>query len=154
FLQLLGLSAAANFVVLPGCHGDDAEAPPPPPSPDFITTLIRRDDLVFLRFDFFNCVLNQAGTAIVAKGSGDRFMAVTRGPQHIFEEAVPEEPPNFVPLPPIDARIAGPSRLAFRIPDEVMQIPLKPEELLRACASYELSVSANALPPVAPQIDV
>lgn len=54
--------------------------------------------------------------------------------------------------PPIDARIARPSRLVFRVPDDRLPIAWSLDDpvefdLLDAMRELELSVSANALPP-------
>jgi hypothetical protein len=154
FLKWVGVTAGANFVQVTACNSEGSPDAAVPATPDFSATLLRRDDLLSLKFDFYNSVLNPAGTAIVPKGSGDRFMVVTFGPQHVIEAVLSEDPPPFIIASPNPARIAGSSRLAFRVPAAVAEIPFTPDDLLGACASYELSVSMNALPPPTPRVDV
>ena len=148
---------------LPGCMCSSDDSGPTilggAPPPDFRTLLLRKEDLVHLRFDFFNVVLNSTKTALVRKGSGARLMVVTHPPQHIVEEALTENQSLVILAPPFASRIAGLSRVAFQIPDEIGEIPYTPEELLAACALFPLAVSENALPPgtsvnvVSPTID-
>ena len=53
--------------------------------------------------------------------------------------------------PPIDAVMAGWTRLVFRVPDDRLPIDWTLDSLLAAMGSLELSVTANALPPAAPE---
>jgi hypothetical protein len=118
----------------------------------------------------------QEAATLVKKGSGLAYLIVWFPPQHILEKAyfttVPSYPvripsnPGQVPLledpddpaknptgeespepPPIDARIAGWSRLVFYVPDDKLPIEWTLEGLLKAMRELELSVPANALPP-------
>ncbi len=161
FLRLT--SSSLLLKELPGCMCNPDDSSPTilggaPPS-DLSALLLRKEDLVHLRFDFYNVVLNSAKTALVRKGSGARLIVVTHPPQHILEEALSEDQSLVLKPPPYAARIAGHSRVAFQIPDEVTEIPYTPEELLAACAKFPLAVSDNALPPgtsvnvVGPTID-
>jgi hypothetical protein len=60
------------------------------------------------------------------------------------EPAPKEETPPGLPIP---ARIAGPSRLVFRVRDEDLPIDFTLEKLLGTLAQLPLSVPINALPP-------
>lgn len=113
-------------------------------------TLLRPQDLLFLRLDFFDVQL--VGTELRI-GRNAR-LRVTFQPQSIAERAFYEaapgeqqpgttEPPS---APPVPARIAGESRLVFRIPQHLGSIPLKLDALLNWSA-FEPLVPANALPP-------
>jgi hypothetical protein len=60
-------------------------------------------------------------------------------------------PADEVPdVPPIDAIVAGWSRLVFRVPDDRLPIEWTLEGVLAAMRTLELSVPANALPPKKP----
>jgi hypothetical protein len=59
-----------------------------------------------------------------------------------------EDPPD----PPIPARIAGPSRLVFRVRDEDLPIDFTLEKVLGTLAQLPLSVPINALPPAEREI--
>jgi len=116
------------------------------------------------------------GPATLAKkAAGLAYLIVWFPPQHITEEAYfttvpgyevkipsnPGQPPLEDPdqpsknptkeetleNPPIDARIAGWSRLVFYVPDDKLPIEWTLEGLLKAMRELELSVPANALPP-------
>ena len=108
---------------LPGCMCSSDDSGPTilggAPPPDFRTLLLRKEDLVHLRFDFYNLVLNSSKTALVRKAAGARLMLVTHPPQHILEEALGENQSLVILAPPFASRIAGTSRIAFQIPDEV-----------------------------------
>ena len=52
--------------------------------------------------------------------------------------------------PPIDAIVAGWSRLVFRVPDDRLPLDWTLESVLAAMRTLELSVPANALPPKRP----
>ena len=119
------------------------------------------------------------GPARLAKdGRGEARLVVWFPPQHLTERAYfttkdpdgkPMEPPtqvldeNGVPVapdpaagdespddPPIDAIVAGWSRLVFRVGDDRLPIDWTLEGLLAAMGALELSVPANALPPKKP----
>ena len=113
---------------------------------------------------------------LVKKAPGQAYLIVWFPPQHILEKAyfttVPgyqvkipsnkgqtpplvdpdqpdQNPTSQEPLdtPPIDARIAGWSRLVFYVPDDKLPIEWTLEGLLKAMRELELSVPVNALPP-------
>ncbi len=117
---------------------------------------------------------------LVKDGTGQAYLTVWFPPQHITERAyyttknpdgtkveIPVEIPDtgHVPKlvdpdatsadedpdpPPIDAIVAGWSRLVFRVLDENLPIDWTLEGVLEAVRSLELNVPANALPPKKP----
>ena len=83
--------------------------------------ILRPADLLNLRFEFVN--LKLVGDAALERitPSKNAYVRVIFPPQHISEQAFDENSP--VSSPPVDARIAGPSRLVFRVPKGVQKIP-------------------------------
>jgi hypothetical protein len=123
--------------------------------PSFTFDLIRPDDLLALTFDFFNMNLAAGGGAprlVRVDPNQPAYLVVHFGPQHIAEEAFFEDS-NPQPLrskkaePPILSRMAGTSRLAFIVPEEVAEIPYTLESLLN-WSQFEQSVTPLAKPPV------
>src|SRR5258706_2824697 len=105
FLELLGVSSAFSLPLLSAC--DDSTPVRgeklPPPKATFTTTLRRREDLLFLRFDFFGFAPNDEGTKLVREGSGTAYMVVTHAPQHIYERTLLEASPS-IPSDPVENR--------------------------------------------------
>jgi hypothetical protein len=147
------------------------------PGPDRRQWVIRPDDLVVLAFDLVNLQVKPSegheSAMLIKKGSGAAYLIAWFPPQHILEEAyfvrvpkypvaIPSNPGQKKPYvdsdkdtnedddlqpPPINARIAGWSRLVFYVPDDRLPIQWTLEGLLKAMRELELSVAANALPP-------
>ena len=141
--------------------------------PDFAVSMLRRDDLFALDFLFFNLALEAGGgnpPQIVRKDPSQASYLVARfnSPQNIAEQAYLEEftdtgghpaPPggdlqNFGAETPgtgsfpliAQARAAGPSRLAFRVPTGTDALPFSLNELL-SWAKLEQSVVPVAQAP-------
>jgi hypothetical protein len=135
------------------------------------SAVARRDDLLLLRFELRNLKIEPGSPPRLKKaGSGTALLVVHFPPQTITEqtffEAKPADfenpdPPNpeitkdkpdppggseSLEGPPIKARIAGESRLVFKIPDD-FDIPYTLEGILAKCQTLELSVPANAKSP-------
>jgi hypothetical protein len=134
--------------------------------------LIRPDDLLVFDVERVNLgiVPGEGGepATLRREGRGEAFLIVTFPPQNLAEVAYyttteefkqttkPDPPPDGQdvasdtddPLedPPIDARIAGWSRLVFRVPDDALPIDWTSQGILTAIRDLELSVAANALP--------
>ena len=120
--------------------------------------LLRRDDLLFLEFELVNLklVIQDEGPYLTRSDTQQpAYVIVYFQPQSIAEEAFVEtEPPQVDPppsapkprVPPVQARIAGRSRLVFKIPDQIDQIAYSVESLLD-WSKYELSLVPVALPP-------
>jgi hypothetical protein len=121
----------------------------------FSVTVIRPEDLLLLRLDFLNI---EDGVAGEVGGGSQAGLIVYFQPQHVAEQAFFEgPPPEALPAPgQVGSRMAGPSRLVFRIPPgEHIKLTLRGvlESLKRlplvvpAVASYE-TPSGCLLPPV------
>jgi hypothetical protein len=122
----------------------------------FSVEVTRPDDLLALKFDFFNLNLSAGigGPRLVRVTPGQpAYIAVEFWPQHIVEAAFNErEQPGPLPKeaePPIPARIAGRSRLAFLVPDTTQEITYSLDTLLD-WSKFEQSVTPLATPPPKP----
>lgn len=123
------------------------------PKPSLTAVLRRREDQLALVMEFYNLVLDTSGQnpVLVRKNANkDAHVVVVFPPQHVMEEALYEfdpsvqtgvdPPPNQdgpdptssdpAPPPPLGSRLAGASRLAFRIPPNKPSIPFDTEGLL------------------------
>lgn len=110
--------------------------------PGFSTFARRPDDLVSLKLDFYNLILDNTDPLkprLVRKPSTtESFVVATFWPQNLaeetFDEASPPPPPPPPPSPPPPAPIrsilAQPSRLAFTVPSSVTSIPLDFDSVL------------------------
>ncbi|MAU12525.1 MAG: hypothetical protein CL607_22070 [Anaerolineaceae bacterium] len=117
-------------------------------------TVLRREDLLYLNFRFINLRVVKGQTRVpqLRRILPDReaFIIVSMQPQSIAEEAFIEEAiPSDPPPPPVRARMAGPSRLVFTLPDGVDSIDYTIESLLD-WTQFDPSLTANALPPNPP----
>lgn len=132
----------------------DAQGPQRRANPSLTVVLRRREDQLHLGMEFYNLKLDTSGQqpVLVRKNSnGDAHVVVVFLPQHIMEEAAYEydpdlqtadfdPPPNqddadpqtsvAPPPPPLGSRLAGASRLAFRLPTDTTSIPFDVEGLL------------------------
>ncbi|ESY64015.1 hypothetical protein X743_32150 [Mesorhizobium sp. LNHC252B00] len=106
---------------------------------DFSISVRRPEDLLVLGYDFVNLRIerhNSQAELRQVNTIGPSFVIITFPPQHIAEEAFYEKDtecgPGASPVdpPPIRSRIAGESRLVFRIPPTVRSIPFTMEGLL------------------------
>ncbi len=139
------------------------------------TAVVRPDDLLALRIELINLVPAGSPPKLQRAQAGEACIVLHFPPQNIGEEAVfetaadaegyafpqppPGQPPQFndpdasnpgqvTPLParPLRARIAGESRLVFRVPEDA-QIDYRLDAILAACRDFELKVVASATPP-------
>ena len=91
FLQFTGLTAGAVFLpFLEGCEENGLSLEGPGFAADYTLHLLRRDDLVVLRFDFSGLKLSDDGTMLVRFGSASPRMVVTHPAQHLLERALDE----------------------------------------------------------------
>jgi hypothetical protein len=117
---------------------------------NFSLTVLRPADLLHVRFDFVNITLS--GTTLTV--GANALLVVTFPPQSIAERAFYESAPgesgagtNEPPtMPPVPARIAGESRLVFRVPQSVGTLPLTLDALLD-WSKFTLNVAPTAIPP-------
>ncbi|MDH5774226.1 MAG: hypothetical protein OEZ57_04855, partial [Nitrospirota bacterium] len=123
-------------------------------------SVVRPEDLLVLKFEFRNLTLQvgqgQPPKLVPGSGgnsrSGPPVLVVNFPPQHIAEEAFYEaaekkDPPTF----PIDARLAGWSRLVFAIPNGTTFIPYTLDALLNWSHLQQVVAPAAAPPPSPPQ---
>lgn len=111
----------------------------------FATSVLRADDLLDLHFEFLNLRLeaSASGAALVrVDAAADAFVIATFPPQHVGEEAF-DETLGAPDAPPVRALLAGPTRLAFRVPRALQRIPFSIESIL-AWNALEPSLAPGA----------
>ncbi|HYG60151.1 MAG TPA: hypothetical protein VD902_18950, partial [Symbiobacteriaceae bacterium] len=119
-------------------------------------SVLRPEDLLVLHFEFVNLALS-AGSGRAARlvrqaANRPAYLIVTFPPQAIAERAfyeteTPGSPGDETPtMPPVPSRVAGPSRLVFRLPAGVDEIPYTMEALL-SWTQYDAALVPAALPP-------
>lgn len=100
----------------------------------------RPEDLLALEFEFIN-LRSVAGGALERIASGEPALIVVRFPsQHIAEKVFSKLNAGTQEL--IPAAMAGASRLVFRLPDDLNQLPLTLESLLN-WEKWELAVASG-----------
>jgi len=108
-------------------------------------SVLRTCDLLNLDFSFMNLELDPDAeiTQLRRIRAAPAFLIVNFPPQHLSEQAF-KRTPSTRSL----SRIAGKSRLVFKVPDGVSSIPFSIEGLLAACKGgrYELNVAPTAQP--------
>ena len=126
----------------------------PPQAASFSQEFLRADDLLYVRFEFFNLTLKTSLNApphlVRSDSTKAAYIVVHFPPQNIQEQTVLEPeggfPPGQTPNPAImSATLADSSRLAFLIPAELTQIPYTLKALLN-WAAYLPSLTPTALP--------
>ncbi|MBO9328973.1 hypothetical protein GHR37_07495 [Achromobacter xylosoxidans] len=116
--------------------------------------VLRPADLLALRIELHNLTVSPGQPPRLRKtGSGAATLIVHFPPQSIAEQtflenAASQDEDSLAP-PPVRARIAGESRLAFAVPDD-FDAPYTLEGVLAAIESLPPAVAANARPPAAP----
>lgn len=153
---------AALFNLVANLFGALFGQRPPSPVPrqtqrrNFSAEVLRADDLLVFRLDFYNLRLNTtaAGKEIVSDGAGDSFVVVQFPSQHIAEQAFLEDNPSDPVLPPpVAARLAGESRLVFHLNPALLPLEFSLETILAAlpqCAT--LMKDRIAQPPQTPPV--
>jgi hypothetical protein len=130
---------------------------------------VRPNDLLALRIELVNMKVQPGSPPTLSRGpasSGASYIVLHFPPQALAEQvffqaavpgtqpprvppsAPPQSPPsaNENPLPPpIRARIAGESRLVFKVPDG-FSVPYQLANVLEACQQLAPNVPGNALP--------
>lgn len=142
-----GSIAAAGASVAPGLRIGEQVARLPfalAANQNLQVNVTRARDMLLLRFEFFNLKLLRKGQAgpgpvqtnrLVRKiPSRPGYVVVHFGPQAVGERAYveAENPADSEPLqnPPIPASLAGPSRVAFEVPDDLESVPFTLNALL------------------------
>ncbi len=117
-----------------------------PPSGLFTRTVRRRQDLFVATFEFRNLKLVNGKLSRQQAGQPS-YIGVVLPPQHLTERALalggPVTPPGS-----IASRLAGQSRLAFRVPGSVLPLDFKLDELLK-WSQFALQVVPAADPAAA-----
>ena len=143
----------------------------------FTRRVLRPRDLVVLDFTFVNLRVKSSGVKQQlerVRSNDPAYIVVGFPSQHLLEQAFfetaaeapvqnppPAAPgePSYPPDPdknsssedpgpiPVQSRLAGASRLVFRLPNNVQTLPYTLADVLQACRQYELSVTATATPP-------
>jgi hypothetical protein len=116
---------------------------------NLITSLLRPDDLLTLEFECINLTLDttQIPPVLVRIQAGQPALIIVRFPPQHIGESFFIEPDSGVPavgLPPIQSSLAGSTRLAFLMRDDVLSVPLTVEGLL-SWTQFTPSLAANAL---------
>jgi hypothetical protein len=131
--------------------------------------VVRPNDLLALRIELVNMRVQAGATPTLSRGpanAGASYIVLHFPPQALaeqvfFQAAVPGTKPPRVPEgapppsapranenplpPPIRARIAGESRLVFKVPDG-FSVPYQLADVLAACQQLAPNVPGNALP--------
>jgi hypothetical protein len=117
--------------------------------------LVRADDLLALDLFLYNLTLDTSGARKLVRANPARpaflvaqFQGQSLGEQTFFDtgsSATSEMPP---PLPGrlVRARLAGPSRLAFRMPVTEASVDYTVDALLEACRTWPMNLDALAAP--------
>ena len=133
---------------------------PPPPQThkkEFAVEVVRPDDLLVLTLDFYNIRLVPSGGVtknIERIGPGDGFIVAHFPPQSFGEQAFFElesgDSPPSDPLlgPPVTSRIAGPSRLVFRVAPALLPFPFRLESILDALTKCDQVVQETTHVPL------
>jgi hypothetical protein len=111
--------------------------------------LVRPADLLALTFELVNLVIDEtqpAAQLVRVQADQDAFLIVHFPPQHIGEPSFTANgSSSTIDHPPVKGVLAGPSRLAFRLPPNTTAVPLTVAALLD-WSHYQLVVPSNALP--------
>ncbi|MGH9187514.1 MAG: hypothetical protein ACRD0U_17140, partial [Acidimicrobiales bacterium] len=162
FLTLSGVSSAITYTRLqmPGGFLSELAASMAANEPTYQTVLRRREDQLTLYLDFWNLRPHFGDGGLLVKANAnvaDNYFVVRLAPQNLAEQAFTlaagsgfkdelghTDPPTDLPAPPpVRAILAGQSRLAFIVPDEMLPLPLDSAVLLD-WARFRLRVVPNA----------
>ncbi len=105
--------------------------------------LYRPQDLLFLKFSFFNFEIRN-DKKLHRKGNSNAYVIISFQTQSIAETAYPE---NQTPQLPAQAFAADDSRLVYEIPSGITELPLTAEALL-SFSGWKLRVNSRAAAPV------
>ncbi|SFW92252.1 hypothetical protein [Amycolatopsis australiensis] len=127
-------------------------------TPDLTLDLLRREDMLKLRFEFFNLRRSTAAgppKLVPIDASAQSVVVVGFDSQHLMEETTYVSdpggaPPANLPAPgDIATRAAGPSRIAFLVPATVKELPFTEDGLL-AWSSWVMRVVPKTAAPAVP----
>lgn len=110
-------------------------------------SVLRSSDLLNLQLEFVNLRIDESGSRpVIRRESGDAFIVLRLPAQHVAEQVVVEG--GSLPAP-YQAVLSGPTRLAFRLPAQIAEIPLKLEDILGLVARLPPWLPSNPLAPEA-----
>ncbi|MEK6300408.1 MAG: hypothetical protein AABO41_06770 [Acidobacteriota bacterium] len=116
----------------------------------FSADVLRADDLLVLRLDFYNLRLQTgpSGKQVAPDGVGDSFIVVHFPPQHVAERAFKENGSSDPLLPPpVSARLAGQTRLVFYLNPALLPLDFSLEKILSALSQSAPLVSDRITQP-------
>jgi hypothetical protein len=118
---------------------------------DVRRTVVRERDLLVAELRFHNLELDPTARRLVPSGAGEPLVILSLPPQHVAESLVPLhlETAAIVGTASrsvVGSRIAGWSRIVFRVPPGVASVPLELGPLLEQLGSWALQVPDAALP--------
>ena len=119
---------------------------------DLRRTVVRAQDLLVAELRFRNLDLDPTAARLLPSGTGPPLVILALPPQHVAEQVFPLGPGGGSVLFALGerrlaaSRIAGWSRIAFRVPATVPFVPLELGPLLDVLSSCELQVVDAALP--------
>ena len=117
----------------------------------FSANVLRADDLLALKLDFYNLRLDSAGRLIL-DSAGDSFVVVHFPSQSIAEQAFAEDNSSD-PLqgPPVSARLSGESRVVFALDPGLLPLDFELTKILAALSqSAPLVYDRIGQPPATP----
>src|SRR5256886_6163271 len=126
-------------------------------TPSLTASVLRRDDMLAMRFDLYNLVRNSQGDLVRQNAAQPAYVVATLGygadnaPQNIGEQVFIETGYSTGDAPAtgpgdVKASLAGRSRLAFRVPATTTSIPFTLSSLLNF-TQFEPSVVPVATAP-------
>jgi hypothetical protein len=123
---------------------------------NFSADVLRADDLLVLRLDFYNLHIDAgpSGKRVVPNGTGGSFIVAHFPPQHIAEQAFAEGNSSDPLLPPpVAARLAGETRLVFYLNPALLPLDFSLEKILGALSlSAPLVADRITQPPPTPPL--
>lgn len=139
-LLVAGLDVRGLF--LPAARADEEP---------LVLDLVRRDDMLVLRFEFHNLTVSTASTppALVPEDvRKPSYVVVWFDGQHVMEQTFPDgdpQPPEPDPPGEVHTALVEPSRIAFLVPRTVKSLPFT-EEGLFSWWQWTMQVVPSALP--------
>src|SRR6476646_2120059 len=94
-----------------------------------VISVLRSADLLNVQFEFINLKIDESGPKLVLKriSPGAAHIVMHLPAQHVAEQVVLSSGELKAPY---KALLSGPSRLAFRFPDERQEVGLRLEDIL------------------------
>jgi hypothetical protein len=113
---------------------------------DVRRAVVRARDLLVAELHFHDLVLDPAGDRLNVVAGGEPLIVLHLPPQHVAEQAFWKDDEISDEKVAAMSRIAGPTRVAFRLPAGVATVPLRLVPLLELLEKCELRVVDAALP--------